>query len=96
MIVVYDFFFMAMAVIIDRFGLWLEFYFMVLTCLYFFLSFLSVVYRSLWVLGRLLGVFLYAEGVRFSVVREPHRLLSSLALVLVGVFGLLLVRSVVL
>ena len=88
MIIVYDFFFMAMAVIIFRFDLWLEFYFMVLTYLYFFLSFLSVVYRSSWVLGRLLGVFFYAEGVRFYVVRGLHRFLSSLALVLVGVFVL--------
>ena len=79
---------MAMAVIIDRFDLWLEFYLMVLTYLYLFLSFLSVVYRSSWVSGRLLGVFLYAEGVRFYMVRGPHLFLSSLALVLVGVFVL--------
>ena len=88
MTIVYDFFFMAMAVIIDRFDLWLEFYFMVLTYLYLFLSFLSVVYRPSWVLGHLLGVFLYVEGVRFYMVRGPHRFLSSLALVLVGVFVL--------
>ena len=79
---------MVMAVIIDRFDLWLEFCFMVLTYLYLFLLFLSVVYRSSWVLGRLLGVFLYAEGARFYVVCGPHRFLSSLALVLVGVFVL--------
>ena len=81
-------FFMAMAVIFDRFDLWLEFHSMVLTYLYFFLSFLSVVYRPSWVLGHLLGVFLYVEGVRFYMVRGPHRFLSSLALVLVGVFVL--------
>ena len=73
---------MVMAVIIDRFDLWLEFCFMVLTYLYLFLLFLSVVYRSSWVLGRLLGVFLYAEEVRFYVVRGLHRFLSSCRLFL--------------
>ena len=82
MIIVYDFLFMAMVLTIYRFDLWLEFYFMVLTYLYFFLSFLSVVYRSSWVLGRLLGVFLYAEEVRFYVVRGLHRFLSSCRLFL--------------